>query len=71
MKTTWDGASDQRFDAYGVFGERDRRMRRSDKRVDSKQTGTVELWNCGTAVVVVVGWKERGDLGLSHDATHK
>lgn len=36
----WDGVSDPRFDAYEGFGQRDRRMRRADSRVDSKQIGT-------------------------------
>lgn len=38
--TRWDGVSDPRFDAYEGFGERDRRTRRADIRVDGKQTDT-------------------------------
>lgn len=41
MMTRWDGASDPRFDPNEGFGERDRRMRRADSRVDGKQTDTV------------------------------
>lgn len=38
--TRWDGVSDPRFDAYEGLGERDRRVRRADSRVDGKQIST-------------------------------